>query len=288
MSVQVSGRPSSGAPETARADAAERSAGTPARRARDLLGAEWIKLWSVRSTAVALLIGAVIPLFIAVSVAHANVSAANQSPLSAAQNPIDPLVSSFRGLQIGQLVMAVLGAMAITGEYSSGLIRMTLTAKPHRAAVFTAKLAVVGAVTLVFGELLALVMFLSTQLVLKAAGAGIGIGSPGALRAVSTAGLYLCVVAVIGLGCGAIMRHAAAVVASVFALLFLIPQIPGALPKPWSTRFAEVLPSTAFQQVSVLHPDPTLLSPGWSWVVLAAWAAGVPLIGIWVLRRRDA
>jgi ABC-type transport system involved in multi-copper enzyme maturation permease subunit len=288
MEVQVAGRPSSGAPETGQEDAAGRGAGTRMQRARDLVAAEWIKLFSVRSTYVALLLAAALPVFISLSVAHANVDEANQGMQNAAQNPIDPLLSSFRGLQIGQLIIGVLGAMAITGEYSSGLIRTTFAVKPQRAAVFAAKLAVVGAVTVLFGEILTFAMFLSTQVVLHAAGAGIGLGAPGALRAVLTSGLYFGIVAVLGLAFGAVMRHAAAVVATVFALLFLVPQIPGALPAPWSSRFAEILPSNAFQQISTLQPAAGLLSPGWSWAVLAAWAVGTPLLGVWVLRSRDA
>lgn len=287
MEVQVAGPPSSGAPETEQADAAGRGAGTRMQRARDLVAAEWIKLFSVRSTYVALLLAAALPMFIALSVAHANVDAANQDPQSVARNPIDPLLSSFRGLQIGQLVVGVLGAMAITGEYSSGLVRATFAAKPQRAAVFAAKLAVVSAVTVLFGEILTFAMFLSTQVVLHAAGVGIGLGAPGVLRAVLTSGLYLGIVAVLGLAFGAVMRHAAAVVATVFALLFLVPQIPGALPAPWSTRFAEILPSNAFQQISTVQPATGLLSPGWSWAVLAVWAVGASLLGIWVLRHWD-
>jgi ABC-2 type transport system permease protein len=288
MDVQVAGRPSSSAPETKRADAAERGAGTRIQRAWDLTAAEWIKLWSVRSTYAALLLAAALPMFIALTVAHANVDAANQVAQGAAPYPIDPLASSFRGLQIGQVIIGVLGAMAITGEYSSGLIRMTFAAKPQRTAVFSAKLAVVGVVTVVFGEILTFALFLSTQVVLKGAGAGIGIGDPGVLRAVSAAGLYLGVVTFIGLGFGAITRHAAAAVAALFTLLFLIPQIPGALPSPWNSRFADALPPTAIEQIAARQPSPGLLSPGWCWLVLAAWAIGVPLIAIWVLRRRDA
>ena len=52
---------------------------------------------------------------------------------------------------IGQLVIAVLGALTITSEYSTGMIRTSLTACRGAASMFAAKAVVFAAVALVTG-----------------------------------------------------------------------------------------------------------------------------------------
>ena len=262
------------------------------RRAGDLLAAEWIKLWSTRSTCLALLAAAVVAPLIAFGVAEGNVGYIRRGGLYAAKIQVDPLATSFRGMAVAQLIVGVLGALTITSEYGSGLIRATFAAKPQRGAVFAAKLAVLAAVTLVFAELLALGCFLGTQAILHGAvqnGAHLGLSltADGAARAVLADGAYLVVVALVGAGIGALVRHTPAAIIGIVVLFFLLPQLPNALPAPWSYDLANAFPSTAAQQVTSLHPVRHLLSPGGSWSVLAAYAAGFPLLGTWALLRRD-
>lgn len=200
---------------------------------------------------------------------------------------MDALASSFRGFAVAQLVLGVLGALTMTSEYGSGLIRATFTAKPQRHAVFAAKLAVLTVVTLVFGELLATGCFVATQAVLHGAHLGIGYGAPGVARAVSGTGAYLTVVALVGAGIGVLVRHTAAAVAAVVVFFFLLPQLPGALPAPWSYDLANMFPSTAIQQIGSPVLDAHLLSLSGSWAVLTAYAVGVPLLATVALLRRD-
>jgi hypothetical protein len=60
---------------------------------------------------------------------------------------LDPMADSFVGFSIAQLIFAAIGVLAITGEYSSGLIRTTFAAVPARGEVLAAKAAVVSVVT---------------------------------------------------------------------------------------------------------------------------------------------
>jgi hypothetical protein len=263
------------------------------RRAGDLLASEWIKLWSVRSTYLALLAAAIVAPLIAVGVAQGNVGYIHRGADFAAKIRIDPLAMSFRGMAVAQLIVGVLGALTITSEHGSGLIRTTFAAKPQREAVFAAKLAVLAAVVAVFAELLVLGCFAGTQAVLNgtvSAGQRLGLafGAPGVLPTVLSAGAYLVVVALVGAGIGALVRHTAAAIAGVVVFFFLLPQLPGALPAPWSYDFANAFPSTAAQQLASLNHSPQLLSVGASWAVLAAYAVGFPLVGTWALLRRDA
>lgn len=257
------------------------------RRGYDLLAAEWIKLWSLRSTYLALAAAVVATPAISIGVAQANVSYI-RSGRPHGPDQIDAMATSFRGIAIAQLIIGVLGALTITSEFGSGLIRTTFAATPQRGAVLTAKATVLGIVTLIFGQALAFSTFLGTQTILGRIHAGLGIGAPGVLRSVSSAGLYLTVVALLGLSIGALVRHTPAAIATVVVFFFLIPQIPGVLPIPWSYRFADALPSTATQQLTTLTPTTHLLTLTQSYLLLLGYAILMPLAGALVLHRRDA
>jgi ABC-2 type transport system permease protein len=129
----------------------------------------------------------------------------------------------------------VLGVLAFSTEYASGLIRTTFAAVPHRRAVLAAKAAVVGALTLVAGEVVAFASFALVQAVLSGKHLGVSLSHPGVPGAVLAAGLLLAVVATMGLGLGAIVRHTAGGIAALVGLIFL-PAILGLLPPPWGAR----------------------------------------------------
>ena len=105
--------------------------------------------------------------------------------------------------------MGIIGVLVMTSEYSSGMIRATLAAVPDRRLLLAAKAAVLGAAALAAGELLSFVTFLAGQAVLTSPAPHATLGQPGVLRAVLLAGAYLCLIGLIGLGIGAIIRHSA-------------------------------------------------------------------------------
>jgi ABC-2 type transport system permease protein len=155
--------------------------------------------------------------------------------------------------------------------------------------VLAAKAAVVGAVALVLGEVLALACFLSAQAVFAGRG-GVSLGAPHVLPAVLGGGFYLAVVAEIGLGVGALVRHTAAAITVIVAFLYLIPEIGTALPSPWKWDFSNAFPSTAAQQITQIQisPHSYALPVGPSYALLAGYAVLVPGLGAWLIRRRDA
>ena len=183
-----------------------------------VLHAEWIKLRSLRSTyltlAAAVVLGAGLGFLDTSSVAHhwATMSAADRAAF-------DPVGDSFTGLVFAQLAFGVLGVLTISSEYGTGMIRTTLTAVPRRGRLLAAKALVVGAVALVAGELFAFGTFLLGQVMLASAHLDVALTSPGVLRAVSSAGLYLGVVALVGCGAGALLRHTAGGVAVMFGVI---------------------------------------------------------------------
>jgi ABC-2 type transport system permease protein len=251
-----------------------------ATRARDVLASEWTKFRSVRSTYWTLLVATVIPIGISALVAFALASGPASGP------PPDPLLPGFVSLDYAVLAVGVLGVLTFSSEYATGLIATTFTAVPRRWAVLAAKAAVVGAVTLIVGEMVSFVSFFLDQAVLSGKHLGLAVSHPGVLGATAAEGVLLCVCALMGLGTGALVRHTAGGIAAVFGLIFL-PTILGVLPTPWNYRIDRFTLFYAAQQVTALHPRTDALAPALSMLVLVAWPAAALLTATFVITRRD-
>ena len=135
----------------------------------------------------------------------------------------------------------------------------------------------------------ALVAFASfglVQAVLAGHHQGVSLGHPGVPGAVLSAGLLLCVCALLGLALGAIIRHTAGGIAATIAVI-LVPGIAALLPSPWDGRIGRFTLLEAAQQVSALHPAADLFSPGWSLLVLLAWPAAALAVTAVLITRRD-
>lgn len=254
---------------------------------RALVTSEWTKLRSVRSTywtvvfAALATIGTAVLVCLTVPGYWARLDPSQQATF-------DPISASFDGFLIGQLAIGALGVLAISSEYTTGMIRTTFAAVPHRRAVLAAKAAVVAVLAIVVGEAIAFASFLIGQWLLRPTHVQVGLGDPGVLGAVSAAGLYLLVVALVGLGLGALVRHTAGALSALFGLLFLLPQIVHALPSPWDARIGSYMMMDAAQQMTSLRPDPDLLPPTWSAVVLAGYVVAALGAAAWLITRRDA
>ena len=250
-------------------------------RALDLLASEWTKFRSVRSTYWSLLVAVVTPVAVSVVVAVAFAHV----PASAGPPP-DPLLPEVISLEYALIAVAVMGVLAFSAEYSTGLIRTTFTAAPRRRAVLAAKAAVLGAVTLAAGQLVAFTSFFLVQAVLAGHHQGVSLSRPGVPGAVLAAGLLLCVCALLGLALGSIIRHTAGGIAATIAVI-VVPAILGLLPAPWNGRIGRFTLLAAAHQVTALHPAVNLFSPGLSLLVMLAWP-GVALAAAAVLiTRRD-
>jgi ABC-2 type transport system permease protein len=271
-------------PITAADAPAGRSARTPvpslAVRALDLLASEWTKFRSVRSTYWSLLVAVVTPIAVSALVAFAFA----HQPASAGPPP-DPLLPEVLSLEYAVIAVSVMGVLAFSTEYSTGLIRTTFAATPRRRAVLAAKAVVLGTVTLAAGELVAFVSFFLVQAVLAGHHQGVSLSRPGVPGAVLAAGLLLCVCALLGLALGAIIRHTAGGIAATIAVIVL-PGIVALLPAPWRGRLGRFTLVEAARQVTALHPAANLFSPGLSLLVVLAWpAAGLAAAAVLITRR---
>jgi hypothetical protein len=254
-----------------------------AARARDVLTSEWTKLRSVRSTYRTLLIATVTAIGGSAILAYSNAPVPRGG-----STPFDPVASIFVAwLEYPVLAVGILGVLAFTSEYSTGQIRTTCTAVPRRLAVLAAKAGVAGMVVLFFGELLAFASFFLSEAILSGHHRGVSLSHAGVPGAVLAAGFSLFVIALVGLGLGAIIRHTAGAVAALPARIYL-PLIVLSLPSPWNDRIGRFTLLLAAYQVVSLHPRPDLLSPALAMLVLIAWPAAVLLAAALLITRRDA
>jgi ABC-2 type transport system permease protein len=246
---------------------------------------EWLKLRSVRSTAWILLVFAAGMIGIAILVlSHENW--ATMSPSDRAS--FDPTNAGFAGLALGQLAFGVLGVLMITSEFSSGMIRASFAAVPRRPLLLAAKAGVLGAVTLAAGEVLAFASFAVGEAVLRSPAPHASLGQPGVLRAVLMAGAYPALIALTGLGLGAIVRHTAGAISAVVGVLFVLPLILVPLGTSLQNSVGKFLPMIiAENSITAVKPDVGNLAPGVGFGLLCLYALVALAAGGWLLTRRD-
>jgi len=254
------------------------------------LRSEFTKIRSVRSTWWTLLVLFVISVGIGAAISAG--VAANWSHTSASDRAtFDATQVSIAGLFfLGQLVIVVLGAIVITSEYSTGMIRTSLTAMPRRATVYAAKAVVFGAVAVVVTLVTAFIAFFLGQAILTSTHESATLSQPNVLRAVIGGALYVTLCGLFAFAAGTIFRHTAATITSVIGLLFVIPILAHLLPSNWYDDIARWLPSSTGDAISVVvGPGPDhLFSPWGQFTVFAVYTAILLIVGGFLFRKRDA
>ena len=248
--------------------------------------AEWRKLWSVRSTAWTMIAAT------ACAVALGLLDALGalrgwDAATPADRTAFDAVGTSLGGLTFAQLAFAVLGVLAVTGDYGTGTIDPTLLAVPRRGRVFAAKVCAVGGLALVAGQILAVGTFLAGQAVLSRRGLQVTLGEPGVLRAVTGAGLLLAATTLIGLGLGGLLRRSAAGLAAVVAVIFLAYAAARAV-EGWSYLPARLVLSNAEDVIAQVHATaaaPRLPSLGAAYLDVAGYVLTTLTLGAWRARR---
>jgi hypothetical protein len=244
------------------------------------LRAEWTKLTSLRSTKWMLTLTALGSLLITLLTSlHARGRVNHDFP------GFDPTNHALSGLFLASLTIGVLGVLAVTGEYGSGTIRSSLAAVPRRGVFFGAKIVVVGALTLVVGELVSFACFFLGQAVMSGAAPTANLGQPGVLQAVALSGAFLALLALLGLGLGTAIRHTAGGIVA-YAGVTLLATV---LVQQFAQSDAKFCPEFIFaNSVAAVVPQPNALSATIGFVLMAGYAAAALCIGAAVLRRRDA
>ncbi len=249
---------------------------------RRVLAAEALKLRSSRSVLWLLVASALSILAAGVSPALGLLLAdapADQGGVDAS----DPTGGSISGVGFTQLLIAVLGVLVVSSEYTTGLFRATFTAVPRRLPVLWAKAVLAATVVFVVGLAAVLIAFFTAQAILSTADVPISLGEPGVLRAVVGSALYLAVTAVLGVAVGSLLRSAIGGIATVFGLLYVVPVVGMLIP-----AINPYLPSSAGAAIMQTGFAAEALSPWVGFGVFLLYAAAAMTAAAFALARRDA
>lgn len=254
---------------------------------KGVIASEWTKLRSVRSTWWTVASTLAIMIGFGALLSFAYISRVDHLDIGERLS-FDPTIHSLRGLFLAQLAIGVLGVLAITNEYATGMIRNTFGAVPQRSAVLAAKLAVFGAVALVVGEVGSFIAFFVGQSILAQKNLGVSIGDPHVLRAVLGSGVYLAGIGIMGLGLGALLRRTAGAIATLFGLVLVLPILAEALPSPWNTDVQKLLPGGAGQAIIAIRHTSDSLTAGPGLALFLGYIAVILVAAFLVIERRDA
>jgi len=287
-----------------------------------ILKSEWLKLWTLRSTwwvvALTIVLMAGFALMFAtimrttlnnpdtLAAMAAASEAGVESPgmevgMSALTGGFSAVNIVTLGLQFAQLTVAVLGVLMITNEYSSGMIRATFSAAPHRGTVLLAKLLVLLITTLLIAAIgLALAWLVTYPIVDDVTLINrVDFGSWDDMRALMGAILYLMAIAALSLGIGTLIRASSGGIFAVVALLMVLPMIFQiilfASDTAWAQTVFRYLPTQAGERIYQVGSFGTMggiagepLAPWTGFFVLLAYAAIAYIAAMIVMRRRDA
>lgn len=200
----------------------------------------------------------------------------------------DPVRLALMGMHLSQIAVGVLGALVITSEYSTGMIRATFAAVPQRRLVLAAKALVFAAVAWLVGTVSSFGAWFAFRAFLPSGTLDAGLGDRGVFRAVSGGGLYLAVLGLLGLGLGIILRASAGTIATLFGLLFVPSIVIGLLPGTWQTTIGPYLPMAAGSDIFIAaHNEAGSLGPWAGFGVFSLYAVVALVAGFLLITRRD-
>lgn len=256
----------------------------------DVVAAEWRKLWAIRSTVHVL---GVVVVFLGLCVLWAwyvrgywdGESAERRASLrtAAADQPL---------LLVLPVCAAVLGALSITSEYGTGMIRTSLAAVPRRRNLFAAKAAVASGVMLVAALVSAAAAVLAGRAVVggravPAFHAPLSDQAPHLL----SVGIFAAASALMALGLGAVLRSTAATITAVLVGMLVVPNMMNVIPAPWGERLWSFMPASLPEQIATTpgtRPDVGVLSPVAASALLVLYVASALGAGAFCITRRDA
>lgn len=203
----------------------------------------------------------------------------------------DATQRSLGGLYISQLVIGVLGVLVISSEYSTGMIRTTLTTMPRRGLMIAAKALVFAIVAFVTGLITCFASFFLGQAIMSSHHISASLSQPNVLRAVIGGALFLTACGMLAFGLGLLLRHTAGAITTVVGLLFVVTILVNFLPSSWQNHVDKWMPADAGTQIWATIPSqgqPPVFAPWTGFAVLCGYAAIALIAGLILFRKRDA
>ena len=198
------------------------------------------------------------------------------------------VTSTQLGYGLGMAVVMVMATLAVTTEYSVGMIRTTFLAVPNRTVALLAKTVVVSLVAGLIGLITAFGSW-AVGLVLMP-GADLALHGATEWRQAGGASLVYLVAAVFAVAVGVLVRHTAGAVAIVLTWALMVEQLLALI--PGFESIVTWLPFQAAKQFLLAGQTPEGLGlteqPWLAMGYFAAVSAGLLAVAIAVAKRRDA
>jgi ABC-2 type transport system permease protein len=248
-----------------------------------VLRSEWLKLTTVRSTWWTLIATVVLGAGLTILMCWGNAD-------WLASPDADESPGSFItwGMMIAQITAVVLGALVVTTEYGTGMIRSSFAAVPARGRVLAAKAVVLVGVLFVVGTGTALIGYAGGNYFLDREGIGMSL-SGDVLRAMYGSGLYLAGIGLFTVAVGFLLRHTAGTISVVLALMLILGNMVNLVPGELGEWLTKLMPGNAGSAISTPTSfNPNVLEP-WTGFAVFGLETAVLLLLAWVIvRRRDA
>ncbi|MGG5173200.1 ABC transporter permease [Pseudarthrobacter sp. J1738] len=272
-----------------------------------VLRSEWIKLWSLLSTRLLILISFVAMVGVGVLSALVRYTFLNNQAEQARAQGMEltqeqlsqtmPAGSGLElynlpnaGMQIGVLVLGTLAVMFIASEYSTGMIRSSVTAVPKRLPVFAAKAIILVVISYILAAIAGVVTFALSKPMFAALPVDMDWSTDGVMYSVFTGGLYVAGVALIGLSLGTLLRNSAGGVTVLIAIFFVVSIAAGFLslvPGEFWKYVPQYLPAESGGRFLALGHADGVVDPGLAGLIFLGWVLVFVIPAVVLLKKRD-
>ncbi|MGH4029392.1 ABC transporter permease [Actinomycetota bacterium Odt1-20B] len=243
-----------------------------------VLRSEWHKLWSLRSTWITLALASAFVLGVGIIMG---------ATYDGDDAEIDTVVFTLFGTQLSQVCIAFLGILVTAGEYSTGLVRATMTAVPRRLPVLWSKAAMFTAIAFTLALVTNVVTFLVAQIWLGDTDKALSLGDSGVLGALASSAAGITLLSVIALSLGAMLRSVPGAIGAFVGAVLVLPGVLGMLPFDAVEKSLRYFPAQASSALGSVARVENTVAPGTALLALTVWAAAILTAAALLLKRRD-
>ncbi|MEV8022548.1 ABC transporter permease [Streptomyces sp. NPDC086554] len=245
---------------------------------KGVLRSEWHKLWTLRSTWITLLTAAALVLAVGITMGVT---------YDGDDADVDTVVFTLFGTQLSQICLAVLGILVTAGEYSTGMIRASLTAVPHRLPVLWSKAGIFTTIAFTMCLVTNVVTFLAAQIWLSGSDKELSLTDSGVLGALATSAAGITLLSLIALGLGALLRSVPGAIGAFVGSVLILPEVLTMLPFSAVDTAVKYFPAQAASSLGSVARVENTIAPGTALFTLALWAAVIMAAASVLLKRRD-
>ncbi|MGV9881790.1 ABC transporter permease [Streptomyces sp. NPDC003006] len=245
---------------------------------KGVLRSEWHKLWTLRSTWITLLTASALVIAVGITMG---------STYDGDDAEIDTVVFTLFGTQLSQICLAVLGILVTAGEYSTGMIRASLAAVPHRLPVLWSKAAIFTAVAFTVCLVTNVVTFLTAQVWLSGTDKELSLTETGVLGALTTSAAAITLLSLIALGLGALLRSVPGAIGAFVGCVLILPEVLSMLPFSAVESAIRYFPAQAASSLGSVARVENTIAPAAALLTLALWSAAIIAAASVLLKRRD-